>query len=44
MYDWLCRYLPPRWAAVFLTMWYIMLLLLVALLWSYSEAFRYGRI
>lgn len=45
MYDWLCRWLPPRWAAVLLVIAYLALILLVLWTWRSAEVpFRYGRI
>lgn len=44
MYEWLCRYLPPLWAALVISVWYGVLIFLVLLCWNGNEVFRYGRL
>lgn len=44
MYAWLCRHVPPRWAALLMMVWYTILIFLVLLLWSGGEVFRYGQL
>ena len=45
MFDLLCRWLPPKWAATVLVAWYVFLLLALAWCWGADPGeFRYGKL